>query len=76
MSGRDKTWMKATWLRLSLDKMKVVYGFGKGKVFWVDKNLLSKLREIPVVKMHKGFTTSYLILSPSYKSDSNPFVSC
>lgn len=56
VSGRDKTWMKASWLRLSLDKMKVVYGFGKRKVFWVDKNLLSKLREIPVIKTHKGFT--------------------
>lgn len=42
--------------------MKVVYEFGKGKVFWVDKNLLSKLREIPIVKMHKGFTASYFIL--------------
>lgn len=49
---------------LFLDKMKVAYGFGKGKVFWVDKNLLSKLREIPIVKMHTGFTASYLIIEP------------
>lgn len=43
VSGRDKTWMKASWLKLSLDKMKVVYGFGKGKVFWVDKKSTSKV---------------------------------
>lgn len=43
VSGRDKTRMKASWLKLSLDKMKVVYWFGKGKVFCVDKKSASKV---------------------------------
>lgn len=37
VSSRDKTWMKASWLELSIDKMKVMYGPGKENGFKLTK---------------------------------------
>lgn len=75
VSSRDKTWMKASWLELSIDKMKVMYGPGKENGFKLTKICFQSWGRFPLSKYTGDLLPPIFSWIPSYKSGPNPFLS-
>lgn len=66
VSSKDKTWMKASWLELSIDKMKVMYGPGKENGFKLTKICFQSLGRFPLLKYTGDLLPPTSSWSPSY----------